>query len=975
MHFGLPSRRATKLGLACTLPIVLCAAPCLWGQEQEKSEVRLVVKNPPPDLPPGRTIVALSRLLGHRTTTARSCEGGAERGRHVRPGEERAGIHIDSPILSSKGPFEDPDPSGCGYGKTIVPEHRGTDGDDTFILGAENDRVDALGGNDRIDGGPGDDVLYGGPGNDILLGGEGNDVLVGGEGNDNLFGGPGNDRLDGGPGDDVLEGGPGDDLLEGGPGNDTLFGDEGDDILMGGPGDDVLEGGPGNDTLFGGEGNDELDGGPGDDRLVGGEGDDWLRGEAGNDVLEGGPGNDRLEGQDGRDILDGGPGNDTLDGGDDADILMGGEGDDILKGGDGDDILDGGPGNDKLYGGDGNDRLDGGPGDDLLEGGDGDDILVGGAGADRLLGGEGNDILQGGPGNDILIGDVGDDFLDGGADDDQLFGGDGNDILRGGPGNDLLVGGRGADVINGGDGDDTILLNAGDVDAGQEEIIDGGPGNDTLALNGFVPSLISGSPGASSTFVIKDPVTSGTYRVSNVERIRYTHWLSYLGSGEQLASTVLLTNPSSRQEASGRIDFLTPDGKPLELSIGGAAAKSSLEFRLPPLASAEFQTAGSGQPVTGRARIEADQPLAGAVRFSAPNLGTTNLAESLLTDAFAVPVIRDRARGISTGIFVINGETGGFYELSLRLPTGAAPDETDITMPPNSHMLRYVEELFPDIEDFQGTLWLSGSSLAAFAVLKSGNDFTVLPVVRSGRVPVAVQAVQAAQAEPVKPALPGRSLYFAHFAGGKGAASTFFVINPSITQRAKGTLDFLGSDGNPMAAPIEGRGSVSSLGFDLAPGGSITYRTDSQAAPVEGSARVLMKENSVEAVVHYSDGAAGSVGLGPSGPYNGFIAPVKRRPANGINTRIVVSSTGPAAVLQFLLRDARGQLVPGGAASVPLPANGHLSRSLEELFPKAGTAELQGAVTVTAGNDASLSATVLQHEEGKLASLPVIQLQ
>ncbi|HUQ91348.1 MAG TPA: calcium-binding protein [Bryobacteraceae bacterium] len=944
------------------------------AQEQEKTEIRLEVRNPPPELPSGRTVIALTRLLGYGTVTARSCEGGAESGRHVQAREERTGIQIDSPILPVKGPFELPGSATCGFGKLVPPVHRGTEQDDTMILDAENDHVGALGGNDRIDGGKGEDVLNGGAGNDILYGGEGNDWLIGGEGNDNLFGGSGSDRLDGGLGEDVLEGGPGDDFLEGGPGKDTMFGDDGDDWHSGGAGDDVLEGGPGNDTLLGGDGNDELDGGAGDDRILGGEGDDWLKGEAGNDILEGGPGNDRLEGQDGRDHMEGGPGDDFLDGGDDADILLGGDGKDLLRGGDGDDYLEGGPGNDMLYGGDGNDHLEGGVGDDVLEGNDGDDFLSGGIGNDRILGGEGNDTLFGGPGDDMLFGDIGDDILEGGPGDDQLFGGDGNDMLRGGPGNDRLQGGRGAGIVLGGEGNDTILVSAGDVPQDAEEIIDGGPGQDTLILDGFAASLISGSPGTSSPFTIRDPLTGGSYRVSNVERIRYVHEFTYLSTGAQAGSRLLLANPSSKLIATGHVDFVASSGKPLEIPVDGGAPKSRLEFKLEPLAVVEFHTAASGPAVTGRARLEADQPLTGAVSFSAANLGSATLGPKPLTDAFALPVIRERGSGISTSVFVYNGDTGGFYELSLRRPAGAPLLETDLTTPAGSLLRRNVEELFPEIEDFRGTLWMSGASLGAFGVLKNGNRATILPAVPVGAFALGNQALQAAAAaaQAGAPAPPGRELHFPLVTAATGASSTLFLINASPVRRAKGRLEFFGPDGKPMAGAMEGESSAG-VDFDLGLGGSVTYRTVPGTSAA--SARLRMAVGAVEAVQLYSIEGGPSVGLSPSGSYKAFLAPVRRQADGSIQTRITVHSIDRAAELRFTLRDSRGRPVAGGTATAGLTANGSVSRTIDELFPQVPSADLVGTLAVTADGEASVSAVVLQHQGVILTAAPVMELR
>ena len=120
---------------------ILILSICLQAQQQPESTgvVQLSVLNPPPELPAGRNVVSVSRISGHTVATAASCENGAELGRHVRPGEGRSGIEITSPILSSKGPFSLPQAAGCGYGKVSALVPSGTDQNETFILGAEDE--------------------------------------------------------------------------------------------------------------------------------------------------------------------------------------------------------------------------------------------------------------------------------------------------------------------------------------------------------------------------------------------------------------------------------------------------------------------------------------------------------------------------------------------------------------------------------------------------------------------------------------------------------------------------------------------------------------------------------------------------------------------------------------------------------------------------------------------------------------------
>ncbi|MEM8569660.1 MAG: spondin domain-containing protein [Pseudomonadota bacterium] len=71
----------------------------------------------------------------------------------------------------------------------------GTNGNNRFFGGADDDFVEARGGSDLVFGGSGWDVLDGGNGNDTVVGGAGNDILSGGRGRDLIQGGAGDDQF------------------------------------------------------------------------------------------------------------------------------------------------------------------------------------------------------------------------------------------------------------------------------------------------------------------------------------------------------------------------------------------------------------------------------------------------------------------------------------------------------------------------------------------------------------------------------------------------------------------------------------------------------------------------------------------------------------------------------------------------------------------------------------------------------------
>ncbi|MGK9236864.1 hypothetical protein KXS07_34225 [Inquilinus limosus] len=164
---------------------------------------------------------------------------------------------------------------------------------DTFVSGADANRIDGGAGTDRVDysRSAGSVVvdLSGVPG----AGGDGEgDVLVGIE---EVVGSRHNDRI---TGDGAAN---------------WLFGDAGDDTLCGGGGVDDLFGEDGADVIAGGDQIDWIDGGEGDDALRGDDGDDRIYGNVGRDALDGGNGSDRLNGDEGADLLTGGKGQDYFD--------------------------------------------------------------------------------------------------------------------------------------------------------------------------------------------------------------------------------------------------------------------------------------------------------------------------------------------------------------------------------------------------------------------------------------------------------------------------------------------------------------------------------------------------------------------------------------------------------------------------------------------------------------------------------------
>ena len=793
--------------------------------------------------------------------------------------------------------------------------------------------------------------LTGTSGNDVLIGEGGDDLLRGLAGDDLLQGGEGRDVLYGGDGSDILEAGAGDDVLDGGPGKDWLFGDGGNDALRGGDGPDVLDGGAGADDLDGGDGDDTMDGGEGDD------------------VLRGGLGDDLLDGSDGSDILFGDEGDDDLDGGDGPDILMGGGGDDVLSGGDGPDQLSGGVGNDLLQGGDGTDVIRGGPGDDEISGGDGDDVLEGQAGDDLLNGSAGNDQVLGGPGDDILLGDYGTDVLIGGPGQDRLDGGYGEDRLDGGPDRDELDGGLDADQVLGGEGDDVIILVAGDVGSRRIEVIEGGAGADTLLLDGFTPGDISdwvelphlpadSTPGPELAFLLTDPYTAGSYRVSQIEVVRYVTRLPAADGWDGSTRSVVL-NTSTSITADVEVEFRGVDGRSLVTPPGDSVPGWSA-YTIPPLGILEIS--GSGLGITGSATVHfrANVPLAVTLIGEISRLGVLGQTNATRLFGSRSAVWIDTATGSTTVLALAIEGIGRKVHVRLHNEGGGEVDSREVSIESGGHAVIRMDELFPRVQKFAGIVAIVGGPVFG-STIQSG----------AGRV--------GASAYPLTPAAFDRQLpapFYLPASVTEAGTTVLTVLHRGgpfpEPPRGVGTVEFLDGDGASVPVQVEGKEAVRSVSFALNSYGSARFALTPTSA--WASMRIHVDSGLVAVVAHQDFGSAGSVQRGPATVGDGLVVPIIQAAGSGQETRLALASTGEAATIELVLRGRDGRELPDGTTTIRLSEGGSAIFTLAELFSGAQTDEVVGSLTLSSSAPVAMEAVYLDSAEATGFSLPVHRL-
>ena len=393
---------------------------------------------------------------------------------------------------------------------------------------------------------------------------------------------------------------------------------------------------------------------------------------------------------------------------------------------------------------------------------------------------------------------------------------------------------------------------------------------------------------------------------------------------------------------------------PLEVPLDGNAATSSLEVSIPSLGSVTLESAGLDPVKVGAAQLVADRPVGGVIRFGVTAFGIAGVGVSSLVDAFLIPIVRDVASGLSTGVAIFS-QAPGTLRLTLNRLDGVQQAQTEVEIAEAGHISSFVEEFFSEIGDFEGTLLVEGSPLGATALqLGVGKGrFTTLPAVSAKPLPAA------------------SDLHFAQFADGDGIVTSIFLVNPSSSERAMGNLRFFDNDGEELSVGVNGMAPASQIPIDIPPRGGGIFTTDGIGDQLVGSARAILTDGVLGGVLRFSLPTFGIAGVGASGALDAFITPV-RATAAGMKTGVAIAATGGAVTLDMVLRNVAGDIVPGGQAEQNLPANGHLARFLDQLFPEADTAEFEGTLTVTAqGGQIAATALELGTEAGQFTTLPV----
>ena len=154
--------------------------------------------------------------------------------------------------------------------------------------------------------------------------------------------------------------------------------------------------------------------------------------------------------------------------------------------------------------------------------------------------------------------------------------------------------------------------------------------------------------------------------------------------------------------------------------------------------------------------------------------------------------------------------------------------------------------------------------------------------------------------------------------------------------------------------------------------GKVTISTDGLGSLVAGSVEVEA-DNNIGGVIRFQLPGIGIAGIGQSQPFRRFLIPVRRQ-LGGINTGVAIHSLADLINSMTLkLRDVDG--VEVATAFENLPAQGHLVKFIDELFPNVDTDDFQGTLVVEViATKVAATALELGNVPGQFTALPVMPI-
>ena len=397
----------------------------------------------------------------------------------------------------------------------------------------------------------------------------------------------------------------------------------------------------------------------------------------------------------------------------------------------------------------------------------------------------------------------------------------------------------------------------------------------------------------------------------------------------------------------------------------------SLLTEMEPLGEITISTHGRGELVTGSARVEADGPIGGVLRFNIPGIGVAGVGSSRpLRDA--VFPVRRVEEGINTGAAIRNLGDDPISVTCQLSQEGIGREEAEIPLAANGQAALFINELFPgtDTSNFVGSVRCSAPAESLFAGVALEMDFdhaifTTLPVVS---VPQTRNQDYTRQ-------------YFAHFANGSSFTSELVFVNVA-SQPIRPAVYFYDDGGKTIApASVVDLGDGFQVRADggltvrtaVAPLGELTISTHGRGDLVNGSVKVV-SDGPMGGFLRFDIPGIGVAGVGSSQPVQDALFPAQSR-VGGIRTGVAIRNLGATAseVTCRLMQD--GTVLE--KKLIPLMTNGQAALFVDELFDEPKKSDFVGSVRCTARDGEKFTGVALEMDGRNriLTTLPMVPVR
>jgi hypothetical protein len=441
-----------------------------------------------------------------------------------------------------------------------------------------------------------------------------------------------------------------------------------------------------------------------------------------------------------------------------------------------------------------------------------------------------------------------------------------------------------------------------------------------------------------------------------------------------LRTTFVLLNPTS-EGVGVEIVLSKGDNEQMLVTIPdlGLEPSDTFSVSLQPGETRFLQTDGLGGLAVGAARVTTSGAAAVSALFTISEPSGRFITEagvgiSLPLLRFVIPV--DVGGPFNTGLALFNPHLSGTpVTFSLVNTNGSAGASKEEVLRGGQHRALFINELFPQLASFRGTLVVSSDRPITAIALRQNQatlTSTTFPVVPSASTIKDFLLPQVANGTGP---------------GGEVMRTTFILFN---TSQSSNTVELRLTSGDGAAFPVRlaGQSSASAvITRTLAPGGSAFLQTDGTGGLAVGAAGVKADQPlGVVAIFSLYDGSGNfltEAGVGDSPALSSFSIPVDS--TGDADTGLALFNPGSASVsVTVRLLDAEGQRIEE-AVLQPLPAGGHRALLVRPTFENR---QLRGSLSITANgklaamtvrmNTQPLSYTTLPRASGAFSGVIMV---